>query len=136
MEETKKQSLQEQIRLDLYKSMKSRDSDRTSLLKVIIGDFQRVSKDVDDNKATSILRSLCENAKEMNNQYEIDVISEYLPKMMNDDELKSLVKETMDNNNISSMKEIGLLMKNLKSLEISNTIDFKKISGFAKEILV
>ena len=67
-------------------------------------------------------------------QAEIDIISQFLPKQMTDDETEALIIEIIKKNNFNSVKDMGFLMKNLKN-EYSGTIDMAVAGKIAKSKL-
>jgi len=65
---------------------------------------------------------------------EIEILLEYLPEQLSDEELKEIIKKVIDENNITSMKDIGLLMKNVMPL-VKGKADGKQVNVIAKELL-
>ena len=66
---------------------------------------------------------------------EIKIIKQFLPKQMNDDEIKNLVKEAIEINDAKSIRDMGKVMSYLKD-EYSTNMDFSKASKFLKETLI
>ncbi len=66
---------------------------------------------------------------------EIKIIKQFLPKQMNDDEIKILVKEAIEINDAKSIRDMGKVMSHLKE-KYSTNMDFSKASKFLKEILI
>ena len=66
---------------------------------------------------------------------EIKIIKQFLPKQMNDDEIKNLVKEAIEINDAKSIRDMGKVMSYLKG-KYSTNMDFSKASKFLKEILI
>jgi uncharacterized protein YqeY len=116
-------TLQEQINDDLKHAITSRDERMKSYLRVVISEFNRVGKVLDDKAVTKELRRLEESAKIMGNDYEIEVLSNYLPKKMTEDETKIIVESIIHANNITSMKEVGKFMGILKLSPESALLD-------------
>ena len=69
--------------------------------------------------------------KELNEKKFID---EYLPQMMSDDELKSVIQNIFNDNNVTSIKQIGIVMKELKD-KYSGEYDPSKASSIIKGML-
>ena len=129
-------TVQEQIKSDMVNAMKSKDAMKTSLLRVVISEFNRIGKVVSDEVAIKEIRRMCENAKLMKNDYEINILESYLPKMLGDDEIKLVVTEIISANNFSGMKDMGKVMGELKKHEKSSQIDNSIASKIVKELLV
>ena len=66
---------------------------------------------------------------------EIKIIKQFLPKQMNDDEIKNLVKEAIEINDAKSIRDMGKVMTYLKE-NYSSNMDFSKAGKFLKEILI
>ncbi len=66
---------------------------------------------------------------------EIKIIKQFLPKQMNDDEIKNLVQEAIEINNAKSIRDMGKVMSHLKE-KYSTNMDFSKASKFLKETLI
>ena len=66
---------------------------------------------------------------------EIKIIKQFLPKQMNDDEIKNLVKEAIKLKNAKSIRDMGKVMTYLKE-NYSSNMDFSKAGKFLKGILI
>ena len=66
---------------------------------------------------------------------EIKIIKQFLPKQMNDDEIKNLVKEAIEIKDAKSIRDMGKVMSYLKENYPTN-MDFSKASKFLKETLI
>ena len=66
---------------------------------------------------------------------EINIIKEFLPKQMDDDEIINLVKEAIKSKDAKSIRDMGKVMNYLKENYASN-MDFSKASKFLKETLI
>ena len=66
---------------------------------------------------------------------EIKIIKQFLPKQMNDDEIKNLVKEAIKLKDAKSIRDMGKVMSYLKE-NYSTNMDFSKASNFLKETLI
>ena len=66
---------------------------------------------------------------------EIKIIKQFLPKQMNDDEIKNLVQEAIKLNDAKSIRDMGKVMSYLKE-NYSTNMDFSIASKFLKETLI
>jgi uncharacterized protein YqeY len=66
---------------------------------------------------------------------EINIIKQFLPKQMEDDEIFGLVEEAIKINDAKSIRDMGKVMNYLKENHSSN-MDFSKASKFLKETLI
>lgn len=118
-------TLQEQIREDMVDAMKSKDTQTVSLLRVVAGEFGRVGKDLSDEQALKVIRKMSENAKELGNQKEVEILDKYLPQMLDENQITLLVNEIIHQNGYSGMKDMGKVMSQLKSPQIDGKISSK-----------
>ena len=68
------------------------------------------------------------------NEKEITILKEYLPKQLNDDELKEELKSIIAEVGASSMKDMGKVM-GVASKKLAGKADGKRINGIVKELL-
>lgn len=66
--------------------------------------------------------------------FQLEIIAQYLPAQMSDDEIENGVKDLMNEHNIHEMKEMGKLM-GLASKALAGKADNKKISDIVKKLL-
>lgn len=132
-------SLQKQIREDMVAAMKTRDRDTVELLRVVAGEFGRAMKDarieLSDDEATKIIRKMSENAKELENLNEVLILKKYLPEMLGETQIKTIVGGIIQKNEYSGMQDMGKVMGTLKTHPMTAQIDGKLASVITKELL-
>ena len=101
------------------------DSDIMAILKKIIK--QR-------NESCEVYKKAGRNELLENETKEIEVISNFLPKQLSEEETKKLCQEAIKSSGASSMKDMGKVMGILKSKNADN-LDFSKVSSIIKELL-
>ena len=103
---------------------------------------------IGDQKILALLQSLIKQRKDSIESFEtagrddlikkekseIDLISQFLPTQLNQDETEKLIKDLISEKNLSSIKEMGLLMNQLK-LNHSGNIDMALAGKIAKNLL-
>ncbi|MBQ2810958.1 MAG: GatB/YqeY domain-containing protein [Alphaproteobacteria bacterium] len=67
-------------------------------------------------------------------QAEIVVIERFLPKQLSDDEVKTVIEETIKSVGATSIKDMGKVMASLKA-NYAGQLDFGKASGVIKSLL-
>ena len=67
-------------------------------------------------------------------QAEIKVIEKFLPKQLNDDEVKAVIEATISEVGATSIKDMGKVMAELKA-KYAGQLDFGKASGVIKSLL-
>lgn len=133
-------SLQAQIREDMVNAMKSRDTETVSLLRVVAGEFARVmtdvSKQLSDEEALKVLRKMSENAKELGNLGEVEILNKYLPQMLGEGQIKVIVAGLINKHGFSGIQDMGKVMVEIKKLPSAAQIDGKTASGVVRELLL
>jgi len=128
-------TLQEQIIKDLKEAMLSKDNDLRDYLRVVISEFNRIGKELSDDIVRKELSKLRENAKIMDNEYELNVLRKYIKDKLSEDETRIIVSDIVKANNITSMKEMGKFMGILKLYPEASLIDNAIASSIIKELL-
>lgn len=123
-------SLKNVLEKELLKSIKTKDEVRRNALRLAISSIQlveiEIGSELDNTTTFGILQkeikireeTIAEAEKagrfEMIPpvQAEIAIIKEYLPKEMSDEELSIVIKKIIADTGASSMKEMGLVVKN------------------------
>lgn len=126
--------LQEKINVDLKESMKNKNVEKRNLLRVVIGEINRIGKEVSDEAVIKIIRKMKENANLYGTSNESVILSEYLPVLLEKMQLETIINGFIIKNNYSSMKDMGMLMKELKT-NYGAQIDGKLASGIIKNML-
>lgn len=142
--------MNKQIQDDLVSAMKSKDTFKLSVLRMLKSALQleKISKkhELTDDEVNNVLKKQVKMRKDSLEEYkkynkldevanlekEIAIIEEYLPKEISEEELEKLVLEAISSTNASSMKEMGLVMKKLNELLIGKNADMSKASSMVK----
>ena len=150
-------SLREKIENHYKNALKSKDKNRISTYRLILAglkdlDIQNRSgpnkKNTDDEDIKKLLKKMIKQRTESieiykkNNrqdlleieQNEVDIMFEYLPKQLNEEDTKKLCEETVKKINATSVKDMGKVMGDLKNNNGDN-IDFSLAGKIVKEIL-
>ena len=145
-------SLKERLMADLKDAMKNKDKLRNGVITMVRAAIKQKEVDerveLDDADIENIIskqlkekKSSIEEFKKGNRQdlvdqtnAEIEILLKYLPEQLSDEELKEIIKKVIDENEITSMKDIGKLMKNVMPL-IKGKADGKQVNITAKELL-
>lgn len=128
-------TLQKQISLDLKKAILSKSDDEKNILRVVIGEFNRQGKDISDEAAISTIKKMVENATQQGNREEVLILEKYLPKQIDDVELKKIVLNYFETLNRSvTMKDMGGAMNFLKQ-NYGGKYDGKTASNLIKELI-
>lgn len=128
-------NIQERINQDLKLAMLAKNDEKKTFLRVIIGELNRKGKEFTDAEVIKELRKLEENAKMLDNQFEIELLSHYLPQKFSDNDVKIIVENIIIDNNITSIRDMGKIMGMLKVHPSSSLIDNTVASKYIREIL-
>ena len=106
------------------------------------------NNEINDNQIMTLLQNLIKQRKDsiesfktasrddliVKEQFEIDLISQFLPNQLNERETEEIIIEMIKKQNFSSLKDMGALMNNLKS-EYAGSVDMAMAGKIAKLIL-
>ena len=130
-------TLQEQIKRDMVQAMKEKNTELRDFLRVVMAEFARDKKEknLSDEKVLGILKKLSANAAELNNDSEVRMLEKYLPKMLEETQIKVLVQGVITSNGFSGMKDMGKAMQAIKQLPAASQIDGAISSKITRELL-
>ena len=147
--EAEKREIFEKITQALQAAMKARDELRLSVLRMVKSKILYVNArgDLPDAEVIKIITKYGKDIKEAieefkkfgrseavaKNEKELAIVSEYLPKELSPEEVKSLVQKVIAETGAASIKEMGKVMKEV--LAKSPGIDAKLVNQFVREIL-
>lgn len=108
-------TIQEHVKDDLKASMISKKTDIRDILRVVIGEFNRKGKEVDDKTALAIIKKMAQNAEDQTNTVEKVILEAYLPDQLDQNELTIIITNFCKKENYFEMKFMGKVMAHLKS---------------------
>ena len=121
-------SLYETIQADMYKAMKNNEKFKSSTLRVALAKLKdkkiELREDLSKNDEVKIIQNLVKQRKEAadiyeknnrsdlmkNEMNELEILSMYLPKMMSENELNTLIKEVISDTGATNMSDMGKVM--------------------------
>ena len=134
------------------RSLKEGNKEITMVLRLILAEFQKEEisqgSDLNNNDELSILQKMIKQRNDSIKQYndagrnelaekeqkEIEIIQDFLPEQINEEDLIKLAKETISDLSANSMKDMGNVMKVLKD-KTSGQADPATISKIVKGLL-
>ena len=148
--------LREKFNTAMKEAMRSKDKRRLSTIRLIMAAIKdrdisvRTESDckVGDPEIIEILSKMVKQRHESCKAYqeagrdelakqesdEIEIISEFLPRQLDDAEVETAVKAAIDETGASGLKDIGKIMAMLKG-NYSGQMDFSKASALTKDLL-
>ena len=149
-------SLKQQIESKLNEALKAKDKNTYPTLRLVVSAIKdaeiagrsKGKKEISDSEITAILKKMIKQRNESSEVFkkagrdellqseirEIEVISEFLPKQLSEDETNKICQETVKAVGATSIKDMGKVMGVLKAKH-ADTIDFSKVNSIIKELL-
>ena len=137
---------------DMKSSMKSGDKHRLGVVRLMLAAIKQIEVDerieLDDARVIAVLDKMAKQRRESIAQYreagredlakveqgEIDIIQEYLPAALSDEEIDAMVEQSIAATGASSIKDMGKLMGVLKP-QLQGRADMGKVSQLVKSRL-
>ena len=149
--------LRNRFKNDLLAAMKSKDTIKVSTLRLILAaikdrDLESRSKgtgdEVSDSVVLEILSKMVKQRAETSKVYEgagrfeladtekkeINVINDYMPKMLTVDELDKVIDDAIDHIKATSLRDLGKVISKIKE-DYSGRCDFADVSQMIRERL-
>ena len=144
-------SLRDKIETDYKNALKSKDKNKISTYRLILSGIKDLDinnrsgpdkKETDENDIKKLLKKMIKQRSESIEVYkksnrndlleieqgEVDVLSEYLPKQLGEEETKKLCSEIIEKTGASSIKDMGKVMGALKS-KYAGQMDFGAVGA-------
>ena len=134
-------------------SMKNRDKETTSALRMAISELKKEEIDkkieLEDQQVIQILQRMIKQRKDSYSQFsdagrselaekeqkEIEILSEFLPEQLSEEELSSVVLEVIKETEAQGPQDMGKVMGSLKQ-RIQGNADMGLVSKIVKEKLI
>jgi uncharacterized protein YqeY len=144
--------LKEQIQAAVVTAMKAGEKERLAVIRLITSSIKQIEVDerieLDDARIIAILDKMVKQRRESivqfkkaarddlikQESFEIDIIQEFLPQALSEEEIDSIVNEAIEKTAASSIKDMGKVMGLVKP-QIVGRADMGEISGRIKSLL-
>ena len=150
-------TIRDKIDNDYKNALKSKDKNKISTYRLILSGIkdldinnrsQAEKKETNDEDIKKLLKKMIKQRSESIEMYkknnrsdlqeveekEVEVISQYLPQQLSDEDTKKLCSEIISSSGANSIKDMGKVMGELKKNN-ADTIDFSKAGAIIKELL-
>ena len=145
-------TLRDTIKAAMKAAMKAREKERLGTIRLIQAEFNRIEVDerieIDDARALAVLDKMIKQRRDSAKQYEdagreelaaqenfeIDVIQEFLPAQLSETELIAMVDAAIAASGASGMQAMGPVMGQLKP-QLQGRADVGAVSKMVKERL-
>ena len=144
--------LKAQINEAMKAAMRAKEKERLGTIRLVLAEIKKVEVDEridpDDVRVTSILDKMVKQRRDSIKQFtdagrdelaakeqtEIEVIQEFLPQPLSEEEIASLIEDAIASTGATSMQDMGKVMGLLKP-QMAGKADMGKVSGFIKQRL-
>ena len=145
-------SLKDRIMVDMRSAMKSKKTSELQALKLVYAECKNkeieLKTDLNDTQMIALLKKQVKQYEESIEQYEkggradsvreqkerLALIKSYLPKTLSEEELKTLIEETIDTLKVTSVKQMGSIIKTVQS-RTAGSADNRRLAELVKERL-
>ena len=142
--------MRNQILEDLKTAMKTQDKVRLSVIRMVKGAIQmselNKKHELSDEEVIEVISKEIKSRKDSINEFkkggredlvektqsEIDILSEYLPKQLTEEELNEIIDKVFEEVKPESSKDMGKVMKELKP-QVNGKADMGLVSKIVKE---
>ena len=144
--------LSEKINNDLKEAMKSKDSFRLGVIRMVKGAMQlekpNPREELTDDDVIKVISKQIKMRKEaitqfkeagredlvLQNEKEIEILNSYMPEQLSLDELNKIIDKVFDEVKPTSIKDMGMIMKSLSPL-VKGKADMSLVNSLIKERL-
>jgi uncharacterized protein len=143
-------TLLEQVQSDATAALKAGERDRVGALRLIVSELQKAHKEASGSEADEVAVLQRERKRRLESaeayrdagrddlavteESEAELIAEYLPEQLSDDELHAIVGDAVAESGATSPKEMGQVMS-LVMPRVQGRADGKRVSALVKEKL-
>lgn len=145
-------SLKEKLAEDLKSSMKNKDTVRKNTVQLVRTAILQIEKDkkvtLEDEDIIEVIAKQLKQRKDSLPEYEksgredliselkreMEVLMEYLPQQLSEDELRPIVEEAVKSTGAASMKDMGKVMAAVMP-QVKGRADGRAINAIAKALL-
>jgi len=146
-------SLAEKIQGDIVVAMRAKDELRLSVLRMVksaiqLKEVEKIRK-LDDTESIQLLQTILKQRKESIDQFskgnrpelaekekkEAAIIEEYLPAGASTEDMDAAVTKAIAENNATSIKQMGTVVKSAKAALEGKTVDGKALSDLVRDRL-
>lgn len=133
-------------------AMRAKEKERLAVLRTVMAEFKRIEVDerieLDDARVLQVLDKLVKQRKDSFTQYEeagrqdladvekfeIEVIQQFLPEALSEEEITSILREAIAETSAESMKDMGKVMAIVKP-KVQGRADMGNVSKIVKQLL-
>ena len=144
--------LLQELQTQMKEALKAKDTERLSVIRMLISEIKKAQidakRELSDNEIIQVIQRYAKQRKESIKQYreagredlaqkeerELQIVSQFLPEPLSEEELERIIDETIKELNASSMKDMGKVMKAVLS-KVEGRADGSTVSKIVKSKL-
>ena len=145
-------SLIEELEDDLKEAMRERDEDRRDVLRLILNALRNAEKELQRElteeeelqvlqrerkkrvEAAEAFRSAGQEEQADDEEYELEVLEDYMPEPLSEDEIEEIVDDAIAENGATSLADLGRVMADVMP-QIAGRADGSTVSQIVREKL-
>ncbi len=145
-------ALKKTISDQLKASMRAKEKSRVTVIRTIMSEFKKIEVDerieVDDARVLAVLDKMLKQRKDSAQQFtdagrldlveveqaEMNIIREFLPQPLTEEETENLVKAAITETGATSMQQMGAVMAIVKP-QVQGRADVSQVSKLVKKLL-
>ena len=145
-------NLKDKIKSEMIAAMRSQDKMRVSAIRLLTSEIKQKEVDnrieLDDTAVLAVIDKMLAQRKDSYTQYmqaaredlakqesyEIEILKEFLPPQLSQEELNTLINHTIKDLGASSIRDMGKVMAEIKP-KIQGRADVSEVSKAIKELL-
>ena len=142
--------MRERILKDLMTSMKNKDKEKLSVLRMVKGAIQleeiNKKKELDDNEVIAVISKQIKSRRESIAEFqkgnrtdlieeaekEINILNEYMPEQLSEEEVEKIIDAAFSEINPQGPSDMGKIMKNITP-KLTGKADMSMVSKLVKE---
>lgn len=140
-------SVLEQMQADVKQAMRDGERERLGALRLVLSELQKAQKEGQDDELAVLRRERKRRLEaasayaeagrtdlEAGERAEAELISAYLPAEMDEQQLREIVQQAVDQSGAQTVKEMGVAMKSAMAA-VDGRAEGKRVSALVKEAL-
>lgn len=145
-------SIKEKLNEDLKKALKEGKKERLSVIRMtkaaIINEEKALMHELNDDEVIEVISREVKKRKDAKEEYErlgrgdkadelqreIEILQEYLPLQLTEEELEEIIKKTISEIGAKDLKDLGMVMKAVLP-QVKGRADGKAVNAIVKKLL-
>lgn len=145
-------TLLNKLQTEMKNALKSKEKDRLSVIRMLISEIKKEQidkkRELSDSEVLAVIQRYAKQRRDAIEQYkkanrqdlvekeqkELNIVLEFLPKQLTEEEIIKIVNETIDEVGATSIKDMGKVMKSVME-KVKGRADGSLVSKIVKEKL-